>query len=288
MYLLGWKTCSTPRLHQCVARGGRKLPSRSGTHQPTCFPSVTGAFTAPRECGSATRHLRRNKAVAAGLARAPLASQRSRFAAAVAERWQATRPPRSAARKRWTPPPPRATTRKRPPCLSGCVTSSPGVASAASRAMLCMAHVVGVGRAASRGAQAVCGAQKCDAETLPAQAQVGNSPTYCVERKLGKGGFGQVYVGRRSGVPPAVGRAETTGPGAYQVRHCATASSRARRAGCSRSASRARQRALYSRWRSNSSTAAARAATTGRRTSGLCTSASPVHPRPRAAPGNHA
>jgi hypothetical protein len=39
-----------------------------------------------------------------------------------------------------------------------------------------------------------------------------------VERKLGKGGFGQVYVGRRSGVPPAVGRAETTGPGAYQVR----------------------------------------------------------------------
>ena len=77
--------------------------------------------------------------------------------------------------------------------------------------------VVVAWRAASRGARAVCGAGKRDAETLPAQAQVGNSPTYCVERKLGKGGFGQVYVGRRSGVPPAVGRAETTGPGAYQV-----------------------------------------------------------------------
>ncbi len=29
------------------------------------------------------------------------------------------------------------------------------------------------------------------------QCQVGGSPPYIVERKLGKGGFGQVYVGRR-------------------------------------------------------------------------------------------
>ena len=29
------------------------------------------------------------------------------------------------------------------------------------------------------------------------QVQVGNSPEYITERKLGKGGFGQVYVGRR-------------------------------------------------------------------------------------------
>lgn len=29
------------------------------------------------------------------------------------------------------------------------------------------------------------------------KVQVGGSPEYFVERKLGKGGFGQVYVGRR-------------------------------------------------------------------------------------------
>ncbi|WCJ42441.1 Protein kinase family protein [Euphorbia peplus] len=32
---------------------------------------------------------------------------------------------------------------------------------------------------------------------LPERVQVGNSPVYKLERKLGKGGFGQVYVGRR-------------------------------------------------------------------------------------------
>jgi hypothetical protein len=31
------------------------------------------------------------------------------------------------------------------------------------------------------------------------QVQVGGSPMYRVDRKLGKGGFGQVYVGRRVG-----------------------------------------------------------------------------------------
>lgn len=33
------------------------------------------------------------------------------------------------------------------------------------------------------------------------QVQIGNSPTYRLERKLGKGGFGQVYVGRRISAP---------------------------------------------------------------------------------------
>ncbi|ONM28584.1 Protein kinase family protein [Zea mays] len=33
------------------------------------------------------------------------------------------------------------------------------------------------------------------------QVHIGNSPTYRLERKLGKGGFGQVYVGRRISAP---------------------------------------------------------------------------------------
>lgn len=44
------------------------------------------------------------------------------------------------------------------------------------------------------------------------QVQVGNSPVYKVERKLGKGGFGQVYVGRR-----VSGGTERMGPDAYEV-----------------------------------------------------------------------
>ena len=44
------------------------------------------------------------------------------------------------------------------------------------------------------------------------QVQVGHSPQYKVERKLGKGGCGQVYVGRR-----VSGGTERTGPDAYEV-----------------------------------------------------------------------
>lgn len=44
------------------------------------------------------------------------------------------------------------------------------------------------------------------------QVQVGNSPQYKVERKLGKGGFGQVYVGRR-----VSGGTDRTGPDAIEV-----------------------------------------------------------------------
>ena len=49
------------------------------------------------------------------------------------------------------------------------------------------------------------------------QVQVGNSPEYITDRKLGKGGFGQVYVGRR--VSGGTGR---IGPDAYEVCHSLT------------------------------------------------------------------
>ena len=48
---------------------------------------------------------------------------------------------------------------------------------------------------------------------VPDRAQVGGSPTYVVEKKLGKGGFGQVYTGRRVNGNEAV----IDGPGAYKV-----------------------------------------------------------------------
>lgn len=42
---------------------------------------------------------------------------------------------------------------------------------------------------------------------------MGGSPIYRIDRKLGKGGFGQVYVGRRVNGNTS----ERTGPGAYEV-----------------------------------------------------------------------
>lgn len=41
---------------------------------------------------------------------------------------------------------------------------------------------------------------------------MGNSPVYKVEKKLGKGGFGQVFVGRR-----VSGGTDQTGPDAIEV-----------------------------------------------------------------------
>lgn len=49
---------------------------------------------------------------------------------------------------------------------------------------------------------------------IPEKVQVGGSPMYRVDRKLGKGGFGQVYVGRRIGHASS---SERTGAGAIEV-----------------------------------------------------------------------
>lgn len=47
------------------------------------------------------------------------------------------------------------------------------------------------------------------------QVQIGNSPSYRLDRKLGKGGFGQVYVGRRISSPSVSDR--TPGANALEV-----------------------------------------------------------------------
>ncbi|CAD6272596.1 unnamed protein product [Miscanthus lutarioriparius] len=53
------------------------------------------------------------------------------------------------------------------------------------------------------------------ATPLPETVQIGNSPTYRLDRKLGKGGFGQVYVGRRISSPSVSDR--TPGANALEV-----------------------------------------------------------------------
>ncbi|CAI9755669.1 unnamed protein product [Fraxinus pennsylvanica] len=58
------------------------------------------------------------------------------------------------------------------------------------------------------------GGDKGSTAPLPERVLVGGSPAYRIERKLGKGGFGQVYVGRR--INPQNPN-ETTGPGAVEV-----------------------------------------------------------------------
>ncbi|CAD6207000.1 unnamed protein product [Miscanthus lutarioriparius] len=50
------------------------------------------------------------------------------------------------------------------------------------------------------------------ASPVPERVQVGNSPEYLTGRKLGKGGFGQVYVGRR-----VSGGSSRMGPDAHEV-----------------------------------------------------------------------
>uniref|UniRef100_A0A0D9YFK6 non-specific serine/threonine protein kinase n=1 Tax=Oryza glumipatula TaxID=40148 RepID=A0A0D9YFK6_9ORYZ len=56
------------------------------------------------------------------------------------------------------------------------------------------------------------GEDDANASPVPDKVQVGHSPQYKVERKLGKGGFGQVYVGRR-----VSGGTDRTGADAIEV-----------------------------------------------------------------------
>lgn len=63
-----------------------------------------------------------------------------------------------------------------------------------------------------RSAEKAAGDDDGSAAPLPERVQVGGSPMYKIERKLGKGGFGQVYVGRKVG-----GGTERTGPQAVEV-----------------------------------------------------------------------
>ncbi|KAI3495871.1 hypothetical protein L1887_38217 [Cichorium endivia] len=58
----------------------------------------------------------------------------------------------------------------------------------------------------------VNGEEEGSTSPVPERVQVGNSPAYKLERKLGKGGFGQVYVGRR-----VTGGSGISGPDALEV-----------------------------------------------------------------------
>ncbi|XP_062221047.1 casein kinase 1-like protein HD16 isoform X3 [Phragmites australis] len=61
---------------------------------------------------------------------------------------------------------------------------------------------------AARSADKVAVDDEGNTTPVPGTVQVGNSPKYRVDRKLGKGGFGQVYVGHRISV---------NGPGAVEM-----------------------------------------------------------------------
>lgn len=62
------------------------------------------------------------------------------------------------------------------------------------------------------GDKGVAAEEDASTAPVPERVQVGNSPVYKTERKLGKGGFGQVYVGRR-----VSGGSDRVGPDAIEV-----------------------------------------------------------------------
>ncbi|CAN0901603.1 Casein kinase 1-like protein HD16 [Linum grandiflorum] len=58
----------------------------------------------------------------------------------------------------------------------------------------------------------VVGEEEGSTSPVPERVKLGNSPVFKIDRKLGKGGFGQVYVGRRMS-----GGSGRTGPDAYEL-----------------------------------------------------------------------
>ncbi|GAU24738.1 hypothetical protein TSUD_355680 [Trifolium subterraneum] len=62
--------------------------------------------------------------------------------------------------------------------------------------------------------KADAGEEESNAFVIPEKVQVGDSPLYKTEKKLGKGGFGQVYVGRRVS---GGNLSQRIGPGAVEV-----------------------------------------------------------------------
>lgn len=77
-----------------------------------------------------------------------------------------------------------------------------------------MANQAAIAPAVAGGAEPAGDADGPDSHPPPHKVQVGGSPVYLPEKKLGKGGFGQVWLGRRISPP---GKKSIDGSGATQV-----------------------------------------------------------------------
>eukprot|EP00850_Spirogloea_muscicola_P021309 SM000244S08544 [mRNA] locus=s244:70011:74837:+ [translate_table: standard] len=154
---------------------------------------------------------RTRQATAGALARAPALREPP-----PARRPKATRPgtakniPRSGARGRVRPPAaaPRPAAVQDREEAEAAVASEPGKEEAAFQEDQREMEEESERRSADKAANE----EEGSTAPLPERVQVGGSPVYKMERKLGKGGFGQVYVGRRVN-----GGTERSGPQAVEV-----------------------------------------------------------------------